>query len=59
MSRYQKNENYFYFKLLTESKVPTPEPGVLRDDEHNGRGLMPELGGRKSKISDGGTLNLN
>ena len=53
-----KNEKCSYFKLVTETIVPTSEPGVLRHDESNHEGLVSELESRNSKISDGGTLNF-
>ena len=52
-----KNGKCSYFKPVTESIVPTFEPGVLRDDQSNCEGLVPELESRNSKISDGSTLN--
>ena len=42
--------------MVLESINPTIGAGVLRDDESNGEGLMPEFQGRNSKFSDGDTL---
>ena len=50
-----KNANCSSFTLVLESIIPTIRPGVLRDDESNGEGLMREFQGRNSKFSDGGT----
>ena len=44
--------------MVLESINPTIGAGVLRDDESNGKGLMPEFQGRNSKFSDGDTLKL-
>ena len=52
-----KNANCSSFTLVLDSIIPTIRPGVLRDDESNGEGLMREFQGRNSKFSDGGTLN--
>ena len=54
----QKNKNCRSFTLVLESINPTIGAGVLRDDESNGEGLMPEFQGRNSKFSDGDTLNM-
>ena len=53
---YQKNEFSYIFSVWTESKVPTPGPGVLKYDESNDDSLDPELESRKSRFSDRGTL---
>ena len=41
---------------MLESILPTIRPGVLRDDESNGEGLMSEFRGRNPNFSDGDTL---